>query len=724
MKGRNTRKRVWYAPRILTFLFLLAFICLYAKFAYIALSPVIDGTNIQELAKSRNTVSRTLYAKRGSFYDAEGNILATNVSSYTVIAYLDPSRTINEKNPLHVVDKELTAKQLAPILNMTEESIMELLNRTKSNGDPVYQVELGPGGRGISELVKQEIVELKLPGIDFIETYKRFYPNGDFASYVIGYAKQYEKTIEVDSVNKIEYSIIGELGLEYKYEEILQGTNGFLQYQKDRQGYKIPDTKEERIEAEDGYDIYLTLNSNIQRFVEAAVKDTERDFTPKWMTLTVMDAKTGAILGTASSPSFDPNIRNLTSYENPLVSHRYEPGSTMKIYTYMCAIESGKYNGDGYVESGHLKIGDDTINDWNGDGWGWITYDLGFEYSSNVAAASLMQKTISRGDLKDCLEKYGFGDYTGIELPRESKGYISFTYPIEVATAAFGQGGIATTPIQQLQALTLISNNGKMLRPYIVSKIINPNTDEVVLNNEKFESEQLVKTSTVNKMKDLMFNVIHGENPGTTGGAYRIDGFDIIGKTGTAQIIDEYTHKYMTGDNNYIFSFAGMFPKNDPELIIYGAYQQPSWGTSYGLSLAVKDVIKNSAKYLNIFSDTNNNSSNNTFKIESYTNKNVDTITESLKGLNVVILGDGKKIIDQYPKSGTTLLTGNTIYLKTNSNEYKMPDLKNLTRAESIALMRLLGVKYKVEGYGKVVGQSIEPNTIINNADENIITLQ
>lgn len=725
MNKKKKKYKGWQAPRYLFFLFLFFFVILYGKFLYISLSPVINGINIQEFAANRNTVSTTLYAKRGSFYDTEGNILATNVSSYTVIAYLDENRTVNPKNPLHVVDKEKTAEALAPIINMSKETILELLNKKNSSGKTVYQVELGPGGRGITELVKEEIQALKLPGIDFIETYKRFYPNGDFASYIIGYAKQYEEVIEVDSVKKIEYSIVGELGLELQYEKILQGTNGYLQYQKDRQGYKIPDTDETRIDAEDGYDVYLTLNSNVQRFVEAAVKDVARDFSPKWMTLTIMDAKTGAILGTSSSPSFDPNIRNISDYYNPLISKTYEPGSTMKIYTYMCAIESGKYKNADTVQSGSLKIGDDTINDWNnGQGWGLISYDLGFEYSSNVAAARLTQTVINRADLTECLDKYGFGHQTGIELPREYTGTVDFTYPIEVATAAFGQGRVTTTAIQQLQALTIIANDGKMLKPYIVKKVVDPNTKQVVLENTKIESEQLVKTSTVNKMRDLMYYVIHGKNPGTTGGSYYIPGFDLIGKTGTAQIVDPATKKYMVGDNAYVYSFAGMFPKDDPQIIIYAAYQQPTWGTSYGLSLAVKEVLQNSAKYLNVFSEDKKTEAANTIVIKSYINKNIETIKSELSTLKIIALGDGQKVIDQYPKSGTKLVSGNNIILKTNAKEYKMPNLTNLSRTETIAILDLLGVKYNIEGYGKVVSQSIPTDTVLVGNETINITLQ
>ena len=716
MKKERKQLQTWKFPKKVFGVFLFCFLIIYIQFAYLSLSPNVYGINMDDFAKARNTYSTTLYAKRGTIYDNEGNTLALNVSSYTVIAYLSPKRTGSNPEPLHVVDVELTAKKLSPILNMTEETLMKLLTKK------AYQVELGPGGRGITEVVKEEIEALDLPGIDFIENFKRYYPNGDFASYILGYAKQYEKEYVVDDVKKIEYSIVGELGIESKFEDMLTGTNGYLKYQRDRYGYKIPDTPEDKVEAENGNDIYLTLDANIQRFIEAAVKDTETNFNPEWMTLTVMNAKTGEILGSSSTPSFDPNIRNITNYENPLVSYVYEPGSTMKTFTYMCAIDSGKYKGNTIFQSGSVEIGDDTVKDWNGIGWGNITLDLGFEYSSNVGASYLVQKVINKTELRDCLESYGFGEKTGIELPRELNGSLKFTYPIEVATASFGQG-ITTTAIQQLQALTIIANDGKMVKPYIIEKIVDPNTNKIIKENKPQIGEQIVKTSTVEKMKDLMYNVINANNIGTTGIAYRIDGFDIIGKTGTAQIYDTTQNKYLEGTNNYIFSFAGMFPKNDPEIIIYAAMKRPTHSTSYGLSTAVKKVIKYTSKYLNIYGTNNNETSVTKYKLNSYTSKNTIDIKKELEENKIVpiIIGNGDKIINQYPKSDTSVLSYDKVFLITNDQNYTLPNLVGWSKKDATTLLDLLKIKYNLEGYGYVTSQSVPANTKLTG--EEIITL-
>ena len=625
-----------------------------------------------------------------------------NVTSYTVIAYLSESRTGSNKTPLHVVDKKQTAEALAPILNMEANYIEKLLNKKS------YQVELGPGGRGITELKKTEIEALSLPGIDFIESHKRYYPNGDFASYMIGYAKEME--VENDKVKTTDMK--GELGIELQYDTLLRGKDGYLEYQKDRFGYKIPDTKEFRIDAEDGNDVYLTLDSNIQRFVEAAVKDASKASNPEWMILTVMDAKTGDILGSASTPSFDPNKKNIVNYQNPLISFNYEPGSTMKTFSYMCAIDKGTYDGSATYDSSKIEFADDVIRDWNKIGFGVISFDKGYEYSSNVGASNLIGKFIDKKDLQACLQNYGFGKKTAIELPRELTGKIEFKYPIEIASASFGQG-ITTTAIQQLQGLTLLSNNGKMLTPHIVDKIVDTKTGKVVYESKKTETKTLIKQSTVQKMKDLMYNVVHGTDGYTTGKPYKIDGYDIIGKTGTAQYVNAKTGKYVEG--SYIYSFSGMFPKDNPEIIIYAALAKPATNSNISMQQAVRNVISNIATYKNMFASTTVEGNAISEKIGSYINKNSSNIKNELenKGIKVVMIGNGNKIIAQYPRVGEQILKGETVILKTDDTNIQMPNMIGWSRNLVEAYANLTSITLHLNGYGFVTEQSIKEGELL-----------
>lgn len=713
---RNGRKTIWKAPMYVYMGVLFLTLILYIQFVYLSLSPTIYGRNMSEFAASRNTVKRTLSAKRGTIYDSNSNVLALNVSSYTVIAYLPKSTVYTKEN--YVKDVDATAEALSPLLNMEVDTLKKLLTQDK------YQVELGPGGRGITELKKDEIEALNLPGIDFTEDQKRYYPNGDFSSYIIGYAKDNEIT-ETDKNGKTTTTkqIVGELGIESKYNSLLSGKDGYLEYQQDKYGYKIANTQVKEIKAENGYDIYLTIDANIQRFIESAIKEAQNTYNPEWITISVMDAKTGDILGTSSTPSYDPNVRNITNYENIFTSIPFEPGSTMKTYTYMCAMEKGIYDGSKTFESGTFKVGNYTINDWNRSGWGTITFDKGYEYSSNVGIANLIDQGLTRQDLYECFTKYGFGELTGIELSREQSGKLKFIYPIEVYTAGFGQG-ITTTPVQHLQALTMIANNGDMLKPHIVSKIVNPDTNEIYYERNIERISNVISTETATKIKDLMYITVQGKDPGTTGYPYRINGFDVIGKTGTSQIYSNTLGGYLTGDNSYIFSYAGMYPYEDPEIIIYSAMKLPTWGKSSGLSNAVKDIMKSIAKYKNMFSETKEEETLNTIEIKSYLNQNVKDVTTTLsnQGLNVIVLGNGEKIIKQSIVNDY-LISGEKIILLTDDSEYKMPSIIGWSRNDAIKLFNLLNISYTIDGYGYVTNQSIEKNTTITN-DMNInITL-
>ncbi len=708
MTLKNNRKVIWKAPMYIYIGMIILTIILYLQFVYLSLSPNIYGRNMAEFAASRNTVKRTITAKRGTIYDSNNNALALNVSSYTVIAYLPKSTVYTKEN--YVKDIQATAEALSPVLNMEVDTLISLLSQDR------YQVELGPGGRGITELKKDEIKALNLSGIDFIESQKRYYPNGDFASYVIGYAKENEITETDTNGNETTINqITGELGIEAKYNDLLKGTDGYIEYQQDKYGYKIANTQEKEIEAQNGYDIYLTIDEKIQRFIESAIKESQNTYNPEWMTISVMDAKTGDILGTSSTPSFDPNVRNITNYENILTSLPFEPGSTMKTYTYMCAMEKGIYDGNATFTSGNFQVGDDTINDWNRSGWGTISFDKGYEYSSNVGIANLIDRGLSRQDLYDCFTKYGFGSLTGIELSREQPGKLNFIYPIEVYTAGFGQG-ITTTPIQHLQALTMIANNGDMLKPHIVSKIVNNNNGETTYERKIEKVSNVISSSTANKMKDLMYITVQGTDAGTTGYPYKIEGFDVIGKTGTSEIYSAQTGGYLTGDNAYIFSYAGMYPYENPQIIIYAAMKLPTWGKSRGLYKAVTDIMKSIAKYKNMFSEQQEENTLKMIEIPSYVSQNTNDVVSNLtsKGIECVVIGNGDKIINQSIVN-TSIMTGEKIILLTNSNNYQMPSIIGWSRSDIIALMKLLNIPYEIDGYGYAVNQSIAKGTIITS---------
>ena len=680
---------------------LFLFLILIGRVSYIALSKKVDDINIQELASKRTTKETILKANRGTIFDNSGEVLAEDVSSYTLIAYLDPKRTTDEKNPQHVVDKENTALVLSAILKMDYNTVLGYLNK-----EGVYQTEFGVKGKGLTELEKDTILATKLPGIDFLETTKRYYPYGKFLSYLIGYAKQDENG-----------NMVGELGIEKYYNQELTGVDGKTVYQKDLRGYKIAGTKEMTEEKIDGSDIYLTIDNNVQFFLEESLNNVTSKYEFDEIDIIVAKAKTGEILGYATTPSFDPNIRDIKNYLDSNSSVAFEPGSTMKIYTYMASLEAGVYKGSDTYQSGSFTTKDKTvISDWNKVGWGRITFDQGFIYSSNTAVVNIMDKYLQATDLKSYLKKLGFGEKTNIGLYNETSGKIEFKYETEVFNAAFGQG-ITTTPIQHIQALTSIANNGELLRPYVIKKIVNG--DISVTENKRTSLGKVASEQTIEYMKNLMWHTIN-DNDGA-GHYYYIDGFDLIGKTGTAQIASTNGKGYLTGDRDIIRSVALMFPKDDPEIIIYAAAKRPN--SIQALAEPVKEIVKNISKYYNIYQETTK-SNGTTYQLNNFINQSIKEVKEILnkEKINTIILGDGNKIINQYPIN-TTITTFDKVFFVTNSNNLVIPDLTGYSKNDLEVVLTLLKIPYTIKGHGYVINQSILPGTKIDSNMQIEITL-
>ena len=697
MKQRRMSLR---RPGIINAIILLLFCGIILKVSYIGLSKKVDGIDIKKFADNRNTQEDILYAKRGTIYDKNGEILAQTVNSYTLIAYLSEKRSENEKTPQHVVDKEYTAQVLSEHLNTDKESILKQLNKDK------YQVEFGSAGRNLSELKKTEIENLELPGIDFIVSTKRYYKMGAFASYIIGYAKTDEKG-----------NTKGEMGIEDSYNNKLEGTNGKKIYQKDLYGYQIPNTPSITEDPVDGNNIYLTIDNNIQIIVEKAVKNLSNSRQIDWMTFSVMDANTGAIVASASNPSFNPNeLDTIKSYLNPLVAYQYEPGSTMKTFSFLAALEEGIYDGSKTFESGKIEVADATIRDFNNKGWGTITYDTGFAYSSNVAATNLgLNLGVSK--LKTFYQKAGFGQKTGIELPGEQAGKLNFTYKSELANASFGQG-ITTTPIQNLQAMSILTNNGTMIKPYLIDHITD-NEGNTIYTGKRTVVRDVASSKNVKYMNGLLHNVVY---EGLTD-YWQPNNVSLIGKTGTAQIASP-KGGYLDGEYDYIKSFAGIFPEENPKYIIYVSVKQMV-GSTKDLANCVTTAVEEIANYANINYKTNKEEiTSKVITLKNYINKSVEETKANLEaqGLEVIVIGSGNTVINQTPLKNIKVIKGEKVFLLTNNKPYIMPRTYDWSSSDILSFCKLIGLDYEIDGYGKVKETSIPEGSEIDLANKiNII---
>ncbi len=684
-----------------SFIFIVAFLfaIIIIRLAYISLSSNIDGINLKEFANNRNTKSVVIQAKRGNIYDSEGNTIASTVNNYTLVAYLDSRRTNNPKKPQHVVDKEKTAKALEDVLGIKYDYAMEQLSKNK------YQVYFGTEGF-INETQKNKLKELELPGIGFEPGIKRTYSMGQFASYIVGYAKKDEDGL-----------INGELGIESYYNEELSGINGKSTYQTDAYGYTLPSAEVITENAIDGNDIYLTINQDIQLFAEDVTRNIASNYKPDWMIFTVMDAKTGAIVASSTYPNFDPNKLNITDYKNPLVTYEYEPGSTMKTFSFASSIEEGKYNGSATYKSGSITLKDGTvIKDHNKVGWGEITYDSGFMHSSNVAATKLAQG-IGRDKLFKYYTDLGFGSKTGIELANEGDGKIAFVYESELATSSFGQG-ITVTPIQMLQALSCLTNEGTVLKPYIVDKIVD-NKGEVIYEGERTELNKVYSKETMDYMKKLMHSVVY---EGTTK-MWQPSKTTMFGKTGTAQIANPKGGGYLKGEYDYVRSFAGVFPEEDPKFIVYVAVQKLHASNAAPIAKELTSAVDKIVSSLGIVT-VDETQASKTVELENYISKDVTETVSNLqsKKLQVYTLGTGKYVINQYPLKSTKVVENSKVFILTNNKDFIMENVIGWSLNEVTTYCNLLGIELNTGGYGYVTEQSIEAGTSITS--DNVLTIK
>jgi penicillin-binding protein 2B len=451
------------------------------------------------------------------------------------------------------------------------------------------------------------------------------------------------------------------------------------------------------------------------------------EYKPKKIIAIVADPETGDILAMGQRPSFHPKtkvgIEN--SWHNEAVETSFEPGSTMKIFTLAAAIEENVFNANEKYKSGSYRVTpkDKAIHDHNITGWGTITYLEGVQRSSNVAFAKIAAEKLGFDQFREYLSKFGFDKPTGIDLPGETSGKIQYTWPIEKATTAYGHG-TAITPIQQIQAATAIANDGKMMKPQVVNKIVDPDTGEIIMQSKPEVVSSPISAETAKQVRDILETVVTNTETGT-GNRYKIDGYSVAGKTGTANIPGP--KGYLTGAENYIFSFLGMAPKDDPELIVYVAVQQPDIDYytqgSIPVSMIFNPVMKNSLQYLNIQPSEQEKAS--ATKLADFNGQSVTETIKSLEkqGLEAIVLGGNAEVIGQLPPPGTTILEGEKVIIQTNG-DLTAPDMDGWSLRDVMKIANIAGLKLNTTGSGYVVKQNIKEGAFLRKGDFLIVDLK
>ncbi|MDM5239380.1 penicillin-binding protein [Bacillus cereus] len=683
--------------RYMMIAFIILFLTMLLRFFYIQAVGVVQNVDVKDLANEQHNKNGVLEANRGTIYDQTGKVLVQDSTTYRVV--------VNLKGKDKVKNKDETAGRLADALEIDKEEVMKNFHEGRT------QVEIGKVGRNLSREMKDQIKKLKIPGVSFTPETARVYPNEDFASYILGFARPDDKG-----------NTEGKFGLEKSLDKYLRSTNGNIEYVGSQKGIPLTNDIGKVEPAKHGNNVYLTLDKQINSFLEEAMNKAEQHYDPSMLIGIIADPKTGKVLAMSSKPSYNPNKGDIEYFLNDPIANAYEPGSTMKVFTLAAAINEGVYNGKEYFQSGKYSVGSSDIKDHNGGfGWGSITFDEGFERSSNVAFSILEDQLLKPNKFKQYMNKFGFNQKTGIDLPGESKNTLLLNTQIQQVTTSFGQGS-TVTPIQLVQAATAIANDGKMMQPYIVDKVVNPSNKQVIMENQPKEIANPIKKETAEKVRSLMERVITSSKG--TGTMYKVDGYPIGGKTGTAQIPNPENGRYMEGKENYIFSFLGMAPIDDPELIVYLAIKQPKLkGDEYGaqpLAEIFKPVMKNSLEYLKVKPYTEKQMADATkqsqLKVQNYVSQSIDTVENSVEKekLQPVILGEGK-IMKQYPQSGEIMSEGDRIFLL--GNHAKMPNLKGWSMRDVMYFSKLLKLDLKTSGTGYVMSQSIEKGQNIQEGD-------
>jgi len=398
-------------------------------------------------------------------------------------------------------------------------------------------------------------------GVYMIEEQKRYYPSNELAAHVLGY-------MDKDGNPRS--------GVEYRYHELLKGTPGSIHYIKDLLGYELPDGEVGFEPAVDGKSIRLTIDQNIQSYIEQALLAAYEKYEPKSMSAIAVNPKTMEILGMANLPVFNPNrywdFASQADFYNHAVLSLYEPGSTFKIVTLAAAEEEGLFHPDDTFQSGSISFpewGSKRIHDHNRTGWGEITYLEGLKRSSNVAFVKLGYEKLGKEKLSEYIHAFGFGQPTGIDLPGEGVGDVDFRYPIEVANATFGQG-VTVTVLQQIAAVSAIANGGTLMKPYLLKEVIDPETGEVIERTEPQAVRRVVSEETARKVAEYLEQVVADREIGTGRDAY-IEGYRVAGKTGTAQVVENGTY----ASDKWLVSFVGFAPVENPRIALIVIADEP-----------------------------------------------------------------------------------------------------------------------------------------------------
>ncbi len=620
---------------VITIITLIMMSLLLIRLSYV---KVFKSAEYYERALDLWTRSAPIEGRRGNIYDRNGELIVGSKLTPTVIVI-----------PKQIKDVNDASKKIAKIVNSTPEAILKHLRKSVS-------VEiLKPEAQKITVEQALEIIKLDIEGVYVVGDSSRYYPYPGVLSQVIG-------IVGIDNQ--------GISGIEYIYDEYLKGSGGALQIYTDAHGDLMEDFSTYYDEATTGYDLYLTVDINVQLSLERVMNNAMTKYTPDDMVGLIMDPKTSEVLAMASRPTFD--LENYQDYSQEIYNRNlpiwksYEPGSTFKILTFAAGLEEKVISLDEkFIDPGYMVIDGTHIRDWKKGGHGTETFLQVLENSCNPGFMTIGLR-LGKEKLFDYIKKFGYGTKTGIDLLGESSGIIFDPDKIgnvELATSSFGQGNSAT-PIQVVNAACAAVNGGILHKPYILKGI--GNSAGMIIENEKVEVRRVISAET-SKMVALSLESVVANGTGRTS---FISGYRVGGKTGTAQIAENGHYV----DGKYILSFLGIAPMDDPSLAVYIAIENPHNCIQYGgvtVGPMIKEVLMDSFGILNI----GKRSGEIPYNARPWIDKKIYTVPNyvgmKVKDIkynsyyNVIIKGTGSVVIAQMPEENESIIEGGTVILYT-----------------------------------------------------------
>ena len=706
------------------------------NFAVIIGSGSKFGADLVKEAKKVHQTTRTVPAKRGTIYDRNGVPIAEDATSYNVYAVIDKKYKSATGKILYVEDSQFNkvAEVFHKYLDMDEAYVKEQLAQPN-----LTQVSFGAKGNGITYAsmmaIKKELKEASVEGIDFTTSPNRSYPNGQFASSFIGLAQLHEN----EDGSK---SLLGTSGLESSLNTILAGTDGIITYEKDRLGNIVPGTEQISQKTVNGKDVYTTLSSPLQSFMETQMNAFLEKVKGKYMTATLVSAKTGEILATTQRPTFDADTKEgITKdfvWRDILYQSNYEPGSAMKVMTLASSIDNNTFPSGEYFNSSELKIADATIRDWDvNDGLttgGMMTFSQGFAHSSNVGM-SLLEQKMGDATWLDYLNRFKFGVPTRFGLTDEYAGQLPADNIVNIAMSAFGQG-ISVTQTQMLRAFTAIANDGVMLEPKFITALYDPNDQtvrksqkEIVGNPVSKDAASQTRTHMVLVGTDPIYGTMYNHSTGKA--TVNVPGQNVALKSGTAQIADEKNGGYLVGSTNYIFSVVAMNPAENPDFILYVTVQQPEHYSGIPLGEFTNPILERASamkESLNLQSPAKNLdqvTTESSYAMPSIKDISPGDLAEALRRniVQPIVVGTGTKIKETSVEEGKNLAPNQQVLLLSDKVE-EIPDMYGWKKETAETFAKWLDIELEFEGSGSVVQkQDVRTNTAIKNIKKIKLTL-